>query len=150
MSILVIGFGNLAREDDGIGPLIAERIEDRGFEGVTVDADYQLTVEYAKDVADHDVVVFVDASVDGLEPFSFERVKPERQVSFSSHSVSPEGVMGLAEELFAARPHAYMLGVRGYSFEMFTERLTAKAAENVEEAVAFLSDALETGRFKAN
>ncbi len=49
--VLVIGFGNPAREDDGIGPAVADRLEESGIDGVVVDADYQLTVENAADVA---------------------------------------------------------------------------------------------------
>ena len=147
MSVLVVGFGNPAREDDGIGPSIAERVEALGLEDVTVDIDYQLSVDHGKDASDHDVVVFVDASASGAEPFTFERVAPERQVSFSSHSVSPEGVLGLAEELFGARPHGYVLGVRGYSFEMFRGVMTERALDNLEEAFEYLRRTLETGRY---
>ncbi len=145
--ILLIGYGNPARGDDGLGPAIAEEVEKLSIKGLTVDADYQLTVEDAASVADHEAVIFVDASVSGDEPFSFTRVNPRRQESFSSHSVSPESVLGLAEELFQAKSEAYMLAVRGYSFEMFDEKMTAKAVENKREAVRFLQSILESGSF---
>jgi len=35
--VLVLGYGNPAREDDGLGPLIAERIGELGLAGVEVD-----------------------------------------------------------------------------------------------------------------
>ncbi len=143
--ILLIGFGNPARGDDGLGPAIAQEVEDLSIDGLTVDADYQLSVEDAAAVAEHEAVIFVDASVDGEEPFSFTRVEPKMQQSFSSHSVSPEGVLGLAEELFQARTEAYILAVRGYSFEMFDEKMTAKAVSNKSEAVRFLRALLESG-----
>ncbi len=146
--ILLIGYGNPVRGDDGLGPAISEEVEELGIDGLTVDADYQLTVEDAASVADHEAVIFVDASVNGDEPFSFTRVNPRRQESFSSHSVSPEGVLGLAEELFQAKSEAYMLAVRGYSFDMFDEKMTVKALENKREAVRFLRSILESGSFK--
>src|SRR3989339_2081336 len=63
--ILVICYGNPAREDDAIGPSIAEDLEKLNLSGIAVDSDYQLTVEDAALVAEHDVVIFVDASLEG-------------------------------------------------------------------------------------
>ena len=146
--VLVIGFGNPARGDDAIGPAVAREIEKLGLEGVTVDSDYQLTVEDSAEAAGHDTVVFVDAAVEGREPFSFTRVEPVRQESFSSHSVSPQAVMGLAEDLFGAETTAYMLAVRGYSFEMFREEMTPEAGENMRAALEFLQSVLRTGAFE--
>ena len=146
--VLVMGFGNPARADDGLGPAVAAELESRSPEGVTVDSDYQLTVEDSAQAAEHDVVVFVDAAVEGREPFSFTRIEPERQESFSSHSVSPQAVMGLAEDLFGASTPAYMLAVRGYSFDMFQEELTEGARENMRAALDFLQSVLETGAFE--
>jgi len=137
-TILLIGYGNPAREDDGIGPAVAEEIERLGIDGVDVDADYQLTVEDAADVARHDSVVFVDASMEGVEPFTFSRLTPGRNDSFSTHSVSPEAVLGLARDLFNAQTEGYMLGIRGYSFAMFRETMTPQARENIRKAVEFL------------
>jgi len=136
--VLLIGFGNPAREDDGIGPAVAEIVENLQIEGVTVDSDYQLTVEDSAAAAEHDIVIFVDASIQGEGPFTFEKVPPRLEESFSSHSVEPEMVIGLAEHLFRAKTEAYILGIRGYSFEMFTETMTAKAVENMGKAVDFL------------
>lgn len=145
--ILLIGFGNPAREDDGIGPAVAGEIEKLEIEGLSVDSDYQLTIEDAAFVAEHDSVVFVDASVEGGEPFTFSRLSPKRSDSFSSHSVTPEAVMGLAHDLFNAKTEGYLLGVKGYSFDMFTEKITPRARENKRKAVEFLVSMLRAGSF---
>ncbi len=142
---LVIGFGNPAREDDGIGPFVAEQVEKTELPGVTVDIDYQLSVEHAADVAEVDTVVFVDASVDSEEPYVFNMVNPQRTESISSHSVSPEQVMGLADELFQAKTKGYLLGIRGYSFGMFKEVMTEKARLNSQKAAEALIVALRSG-----
>jgi hydrogenase maturation protease len=144
--VLVLGYGNPAREDDAIGPLVAEGIAGLGLEGVVVDSDYQLNVEDAVAVAQHDAVVFIDAATEGPEPFSFRPVLPIDGVGgFSSHAMSAEGVVGLARQLFGSHAAAYMLGVRGYSFRMFQETMTAAAAQNAQEAVRFLEQALRAG-----
>ncbi len=135
------------REDDGLGPAAAEAIEKLAIDDVTVDSNYQLTVEDSAAVAECRYVVFVDAAIDGAEPFSFTRLAPVRQESFSSHSVEPAAVLGLAEDLFSAQAEGYIVGIRGYSFEMFTERMTEKAAANLEQAVAFLKSLLTSKTF---
>ena len=145
--ILVIGYGNPAREDDGLGPAAAAALEEQGIEGVTVEADYQLTVEDAAAVAQHDTVIFIDASADGREPFCFFRLQPKRRESFSSHAVEPEAVLALAEDLFDAHAEAYALGIRGYSFDMFQEKMTDRAVCNLEDALRFLAPRLKTQSF---
>ena len=146
--VLVIGFGNPGRLDDGLGPALARRIEALGLPGVTVDADYQLTVEDAADVAKHETVVFADADVNGPEPFSMRRIHPGiTRVSFSSHSVAPEAVLSLARELFKAEPQGYVLGIRGYAFDEFGERLSEKAKANLAAAATFLESALRRREF---
>ena len=146
--VLVIGYGNPAREDDGIGPAAAEIIGKHSIEGIVVDANYQVTVEDAVAVAQHDYVIFIDASASGKEPFTFSRLYPKHQISFSSHSVEPEEVLGLAKDLFNAGTEAYILGVRGYSFSMFEERMTEKASENLSKALDFLVHVLNTRSFR--
>lgn len=145
--VLLIGYGNPGRLDDGLGPALAEAMERRRLPGVTVDADYQLTVEDAAAVASHDVVVFADAAEDGPEPLGFRRIAPEMAVSFSTHSVSPQAVLGMAHGMFAARTAGYLLGIRGYAFNEFGERLSEKARANLAAAVAFTERLLHTGGF---
>jgi hydrogenase maturation protease len=139
--VLLIGYGNPGRLDDGLGPALAEAVGALGLPGVAVDADYQLTVEHAHAVAQHDVVVFADAAVSGKEPFSFSRLKPAETAGpgFTSHGVEPDEVLGLARDLFASRTRGYMLGIRGYRFSEFGERLSEKAQTNLAEAVRFIA-----------
>ena len=146
-SILFIGYGNPGRRDDGLGPGLAERVERLCLPGVTVDSDYQLTVEDAEAAARHDVVIFADASVSGTEPFFFQRVAPNGAPGFSSHGVEPEEVLALAESLFGALPEAYVLGMRGYEFDAFGEGLSPRAAANLEQAEAFIAGAMREGAF---
>jgi len=146
--VLVIGFGNPAREDDGLGPAVAEAVEKATIDGVTVDIDYQLSIEHASDAAEYEIVVFVDAAVEGEAPFTVGVVEPSMTESFTSHSVSPGQVIGLAEKLFRARPKAYILGIRGYSFEMFREEMTDDACRNMDEAAAWLISSLRKGNIE--
>lgn len=142
--ILVIGYGNPGRLDDGLGPALAARLEQLGLPNVSVDADYQLTVEDAASIAEHDVVIFADASVSGREPFFLDVVVPvEGDLSFSSHSLEPGAAVGMAHALFGAKTRAYALGIRGYEFNEFGEWLSERASSNLDAAIAFLEGALE-------
>ena len=148
VKILLIGYGNPGRLDDGLGPALAEAVAKLAIPGVTVDADYQLTVEDAAEIARHDVVIFADADVSGPEPFSFRRIEPAPAVSFSSHSVQPSAVLGLACELFAAQSEGYLLGIRGYAFNSFGESLSEKAQANLDAAMRFITQALRDRTFR--
>jgi len=126
---------------------MAEAIEKLGLSEVKVDSDYQLVVEDSAEVAEHDVVVFVDASVSGVEPFSFEKLTPEPGMSFSSHSVKPQALLSLAQELFQVRTEGYLLAIRGYEFDNLEERLTEKARANLDSAISFLTRRLTERNF---
>jgi hydrogenase maturation protease len=147
--VLLIGYGNPARGDDALGPAVAEIIEQKKIPGVAVDSDYQLTVEDSAQVAENDVVIFVDASTDCAEPFCFEPLTAKESSGFSSHSVEPAEVAALAEKLFNSPAKCFVLGIRGYDFEHFKEDMTEKAKNNLQKAVVFLEDVLRTKIFMA-
>ncbi len=135
--ILVYGFGNPGRQDDGLGPAIIERLENEGIHGIETDCNYQLNIEDAYFVAENDIVVFVDASINAEEPFSFERIEPSSEITFTTHSMSPQSVLALCAELYEKKLDAYVLGIRGYEWD-FEVALTSKAQKNFDEAYSFL------------
>ena len=74
-------------------------------------------------------------------PFRLYAIGPEPTASFSTHSVSPGGIVALCYELYDARPKAYMLAIRGYEWEV-NEPLSERAEANLNAAVQFLTEAL--------
>lgn len=146
-TVLLIGYGNPGRLDDGLGPALAERIETKQLKGVTVDSNYQLSVEDADAISKHDFVLFVDASVSGREPFWIEKVDPKKEVSFSSHSISPEALMDMSNNMLDGKTLGYIMGIRGYEFNEFGEKLSAKAKENLDAAVQFVEKAIVEKEF---
>ncbi len=145
--VLVIGYGNPGRLDDGLGPALAEALQGLSLPGVTTVADYQLTVEDAESASRHAFVIFADAAVRGPEPFALRQVKPATESSFSSHSVEPGAVLTLARQLFGGNPEAYTLAIRGYTFDGFGEGLSPAAQRNLAAALVFMQDALKDGGF---
>ena len=148
-AVLVYGYGNPGRQDDGLGPCAAERISERlseriseritalDLEHVRADASYQLQIEDAAEVLGYDLVLFVDAAVEGAEPFSVRKLAPEMGAAFSSHALKPEHVLAICGEQFGKVPEAYLIGIRGYEFD-FREGLTEKAQKNLDEALAYI------------
>lgn len=137
--ILIIGYGNPGRQDDGLGPALADAMERLGLPGVTVDSDYQLTVEHAEMAARHRVVVFADATVETPESFRWNRVEAgTTDIRFTSHHLGPSDVLALARDVFSAEPQGYVLAVRGECFDAFHTGLSPGARSSLEQAVEFL------------
>jgi len=135
--IYIYGFGNPGRQDDGLGPAIIERLETEGIPGISTDCNYQLNIEDAYFVAENDFVVFVDASINAEEPFSFEKIEPSSEITFTTHSMSPQSVLALCAELYEKKLDAYVLGIRGYEWD-FEVGLTPEAQKNCDQAYSFL------------
>ncbi len=145
--ILIIGYGNPGRLDDGLGPAFAAAVEAFSIEGIETDSDYQLTVEDAIDIAKHDIVLFADADVRGPEPFYLKKIKPAERVSLSSHSIKPASLIALVKESFNTNIEAYVIGIRGYEFNDFKEELSEKASENLKAALEFIKPILKKKEF---
>lgn len=141
LRVLVLGYGNPGRQDDGLGPALAAEIARAGLPGVTVCDNYQLVIEDALEVAAHDVVWFVDASLNGPEPFELREIAPANEIAFNSHAVKPEVILALADTYCGARPVAYLMGIRGYEFA-FAEGLTERAGENLRAAAVHVAGAI--------
>lgn len=139
--MLLIGYGNAGRGDDGLGPAFAERIEAACLPGVVVDIDYQLTVDHAPMVARSELVVFADAMMDeDSATFRFAPLHAGGVETMGSHSLSPEAVLTLAETLFGTAPPAFVLGIAGHDYGEVKEGLSAEALRNLELAEAFFLD----------
>ena len=61
--LLVIGYGNSLRRDDGVGPRVAEAIEELQLPGVRTLVCQLLTPEFADPIARARRVIFVDAEI---------------------------------------------------------------------------------------
>jgi hydrogenase maturation protease len=137
--ILVIGYGNPGRGDDGLGPALARRLEAMHLPEVSVESDYQLSIEHAAMAAEHDVVVFADAALDATGPFYFRPLAASlASTAFSSHGISPAEVLRLAGSCFNSFPNGYLLGIRAHEMDDFYEGLTTGAEHNLELALQHL------------
>jgi len=136
--VVVLGWGNITRSDDGLGPLLLERVARARLQHVTVIEDFQLQIEHALDLRGHDLVVFADAGFKTPAPFRFVQTKPRAGMAFSSHKLTPEAVLDVYREVTGnAPPPAFVLTVAGEDFSVGAS-LSAAAAERLELASDFL------------
>jgi len=140
---LVYGFGNPGRLDDGLGPACAAELKAMDLRGLRVDADYQLTIEDAWEVARHPCVIFVDASLDGPAPWSLQELEPVHRPHFSSHLLDPASVLGLAHKVYGSKTRGFLLGIRGYEFDGYEERISSGGRVHLQDAVRFLREVVE-------
>lgn len=136
---LLIGYGNPGRGDDGLGPAFAETIASAGLPMLSVEIDYQLTVDHAPLIALQDRVVFADAAMGLGKPFRFEALEAGAPAALGSHSVTPAGVLTLARDLFGRAPTAFLLGISGSEFNEVKEGLTDTARANLSLAADFFT-----------
>ena len=143
MKFLVFGIGNPGRQDDGLGVLFAEKldswIKENNISNVDTDSNYQLMAEDAHTISGFDRVYFVDATKKDISNFRINKAEPSSLISFSTHSMSPGSVVALCRELYNTSPEAYILGIKGYEWEVNKEP-TEKARQNLEKALKKLKN----------
>ncbi len=108
MQLLVYGYGNPGRQDDGLGIELARKLEEwaaeSGLDNVEFENNYQLNIEDAEAISSKDLVIFADASKEDIEDFCLSRVDGSGKLSFTTHAASPAYVLELCKELFQKEP----------------------------------------------
>jgi hydrogenase maturation protease len=139
-SVLVIGCGNPARGDDGLAPAFVERLDQLRLPGVETRNQYQLCVEDAMDMSGYGQVVYVDASLVAPPPFDFSPLPDDAVMHLDTHSISPAALTYLARTLFGATAGIFVLAIRGYRFDPFTETISERAQGNLREAITWFME----------
>ena len=131
---LIIGIGNNTRQDDGLGWDFLELLEKEGFNTDNLVYKYQLMVEDSELISAFDTVIFIDACKSQLKGgFSFERIYPAEEVSFSTHSVPPNQILNLCETIYGKTPSTYLLKIQGYNWNIEIG-LSEQAKTNLKNA----------------
>lgn len=149
--VLVIGYGNPLRGDDGLGIAAVEMLmrrteiepRDRSV-AIHFKAVHQLTPEIAADLSEVDFAVFIDAACDNVQgDIIHRRVLPSASAPDSfSHQLTPEVLLAMAERLYGRSPQAYLYSIGAASFE-YGETLS----EPVRAALPALVDQIQAACF---
>ena len=156
--LLILGYGNPDREDDGVawhvlrgltiklGLVPPESYEDEFPESnvIVLDFQLQLTPEMAEEVARYPYVCFIDAHTGSIpEPVRLIAVESEFQNSPFTHHLTPQSLMSMCETIYGKQPDAALLSVLGHRF-LFTRELSVETAELVPQAVRLIWEWLNT------
>lgn len=135
--LLLIGYGNTLRSDDGVGPRVLEAVEALQLRNVRTIACDLLTPELADPVASADVVVFVDAAVDSPREVQLRPLKPADSSQLMAHAADPRTVLALARDVFGRTPAAWWLTIPVENMGI-GEELSPFARRGLEEAVEII------------
>jgi hydrogenase maturation protease len=142
--LLVLGYGNTLRSDDGVGPRVADDVAALNLAGVEAIAYPLLTPELAEPVANAGFVVFVDAALDAQNDVELRPVKPAASSQLMAHAADPPTLLALARDLFGHVPEACCLAIPvenigiGEQLSPFALRGAAIAVEKVKALLADL------------
>jgi hydrogenase maturation protease len=138
--ILIIGFGNTLRADDGAGRLAAVALADSlNTPGLRVLDCQQLMPELAQDIAQASAVLFIDASA--VDPPGQIVCRPVAQVSPSAtgpHDLTPASLLAWSGRIFGRTPPAWVWSIGAADFEL-SDQLSPAVADGLprlEQAVA--------------
>lgn len=141
---LILACGNTLREDDGIGPFLADWAEEhwRDDARVRVICDHQWTPDMAEEVAAAESVIFVDCSLDRapgqivLRELSSAPFKP----GLVTHHLGAAELLRVAKDLYGNQPRrACLLTVGAGSIEL-GEGLSPAVRNALPDAEALLDE----------
>lgn len=143
--ILILGYGNSLRNDDGVGQFVVNEIASRQWPNVRGIARTQLLPELAEDIAAADLVIFVDADVrpalGDLEP-DIVRIScltpPDVPLQTAMHSLTPEGLLALAKLLYGRSPRARLVSIPVKDTEL-GDTLSPQAQHGAHAAIALIA-----------
>jgi hydrogenase maturation protease len=132
--LLVIGYGNPLRGDDGVGPKVAEAVEALQLPGVRTLVCQQLSPEHAEPISRARMVIFVDAAVDAPKQVQLRKLEPGGTSQLMAHAADPRTMLALARDVFGHCPKAWWLTIPAVKLE-FGHDLSPAAQHGFEQAV---------------
>lgn len=145
---LVVGFGNMLRGDDGLGPLVAaELAEARYPAGIDVQIMRlpQLDISLIPLIQHADAVIFVDARQDYDDALvAVTRVEPCPAPPLAGHTTHSMGIDTLLQLVFnwyGKRPDCYLVTPKGVSFAI-SDRISATGRLAAARAVKAIMNIL--------
>ena len=145
MRALVIAYGNPLRGDDGIAWRIANEMRSSVSDDIRILCVHQLMPELAEALSESEIVIFLDAEMDGEASLVRCRpIEPQSQPMRFWHHMTPGELLGLCARLYATKPLGFLVTVPGECFEQ-CDTLSDAAASAIPQALAALYQLIEQG-----
>lgn len=135
--LLIIGYGNTLRSDDGVGPKVAEAAAGLNLPGARTLSCGLLTPELADPVAHADAVVFVDAAIDAPREVQLRQLQAAESSQLLAHAADPRTLLALARDVFGHAPPAWWLTIPAENLSI-GEELSPRAQRGFETAMEML------------
>jgi len=150
---LIIGYGNVDRQDDGVGWHILKHIAARvGYQipqepGSTIEIEtttvallyvYQIYPELAETLSHYDRVCFVDAHTSDIaSEISWTVISPIYEKSPLTHHMTPKTVLSITNTIYDHVPEAILVSVQGtkFGFERNLSPKTEKLAQLASDKI---------------
>jgi hydrogenase maturation protease len=143
---LILACGNTLREDDGIGPYLAQWAQERWRNDprIRVLCDHQWTPEMVEDVAHAESIIFIDCATDCAP--GLVRTMPVEPTSASSkigtHHLDAAQLLALSLELYGAMPRTSVLLTVGANALELREGFSDAVQAALPEARQAIDDAV--------
>ena len=141
-NLLVIGYGNTLRGDDGVGPRVAEAVGALRLSGVRTLICQQLSPEHADSISRADSVVFVDAAVDAPRDVQLRPLEPNTTTQLMAHAADPRTMLALSRDVFGHTPVAWWLTIPAVKMD-FSEELTPEARCGMKDAIGRIRELVD-------
>ncbi len=109
--LLVIGYGNTLRSDDGVGRAAVEALARLQLPAVETLSCDLLTPELADPVSRAERVVFVDAAIDAPREVLLRPLEPAESSQLMAHAADPRTLLAMARDVFRRAPKAWWLTI---------------------------------------
>lgn len=132
MKVLLIGYGNVDRQDDGVAYHVLAGIMQKLDIPIPPDNDLeemgstdtlvfrfqmQLTPELSEDLIQYDHACFIDAHTGNVpEDVHFEELKAQYQRSPFTHHLTAQTLLSMTETIHQKAPQSILISVRGKDF----------------------------------
>jgi hydrogenase maturation protease len=132
--LLVIGYGNERRRDDGVGARVAAAVTEWNLYGVQTIACHQLTPELTEAIASAGHVVFVDATLGAGGSVQCSEIAPDENSQVMTHATDPRSLLELAKQVYGRCPTASWLTIPIQDVD-FGEELSPLARQGLRAAL---------------
>ena len=139
--VLVIGYGNTLRSDDGIGQIVAMEVKAWNLAQVTSIYVHQLTPELAEKIAKFETVIFVDASIT-TQQVTLTPIKNKQNSKNWTHHLTPTSIINLTEFLYQTKPQAYLIDIPIENLN-FGEKISNLAQQGKQEALKIIRNIIK-------
>lgn len=132
--LLVIGYGNELRRDDGVGAKVANAVAKWNLSGVQAIVCHQLIPELTDEIDSASHVVFVDATLAAGGLVQIRKIEPDENSQVMTHATDPRSLLALAKQAFGRCPRASWLTIPIQDVD-FGEELSPLARQGLQAAL---------------